>query len=568
MPIGFNSRDQERSDRMKSHRRATATVCAILGLALALAGCGTGKSEKAGFLRIGTTYFVDSLNPFVGSSGMSYTIWEYTYPHLDQYDTVTSALVPSYAKSWSHSADGLTWTFHLQPNWHWSDGTLITAADAAWTINTNIKYASTATADNAGYVTGVRSATAPDSTTLVLHMSHVTTPSLLLSNLQELQILPEQVWGKYAVGNGLKLKSVTGIPVSGGPFVLTSYVANSVVTLGLNPKWSGQKPHISGWGVQDFSDTSALIEALESGSIDYVYRGLDPTVVAQLKAKGLHVEVPPATSMLALSINSAHDKSHPELKSLQVRQAFDYAIDRQAMAKTAFLGTVQPVEGSLAVAGTGDAPGTSLPWLSPSIHVTSFNLAKANALLNEAGYKRGAGGIRVANGHPMAYTVIVEQQIGGPGLRLFTILQNDFAKIGVKLTPSTLDYTTALNAVFAQHYSNWDMLIDSNGGPVDPDFMLTSFSCSNFGVFNNAGYCNKSYDKLLQAEDAAPTTAQRVQLIWRLEQMFDGAKTYIGMVSQPNLSAWDKKFTGYVRGPGGDIFFLSMQSLLNLEPAQ
>ena len=128
---------------------------------------GGSSSGSGGILRIGTTNSVDSLNPFVAINPQAVNAFSMEYPQLVQYSRDLK-LEGDWAKSWSHSADGLTWTFHLIPNTTWSDGTPMTAADAVWSGETVLKYAAGATALRAGALEGVKSVTAPNPTTVVI----------------------------------------------------------------------------------------------------------------------------------------------------------------------------------------------------------------------------------------------------------------------------------------------------------------------------------------------------------------------------------------------------------------
>ena len=83
------------------------------------------------------------------------------YPQLVQYGAGMK-FEGDWATSWETSADGKDWTFHLQPDTKWSDGEPLTAADAAWTINTTVKYADDATAVAAAALAHVKSAEATD----------------------------------------------------------------------------------------------------------------------------------------------------------------------------------------------------------------------------------------------------------------------------------------------------------------------------------------------------------------------------------------------------------------------
>src|SRR5215471_5350664 len=117
-------------------------------LMLALTACGgsgsssndtNSNSNTGGTFRLGTSNGIDSLNPYVAFNQDAYSAFEYIYPVLVQYDK-NLHFAPFFAKSWHASNGGKTWTFKTQPNAKWSDGKPLTAADAAWTINTDLKY--------------------------------------------------------------------------------------------------------------------------------------------------------------------------------------------------------------------------------------------------------------------------------------------------------------------------------------------------------------------------------------------------------------------------------------------
>src|SRR2546421_5498786 len=160
-------------------KRWLAALPPLFGaLILATTGCGGSKSTSSnsnsssssgsGTFRLGTASGIDSLNPYVAFNQDAYSTFEYIYPILVQYDS-NLHYAPFFAKSWHASKDGKTWTFKTQPNAKWSDGKPLTAADAAWTINTDLKYANGATANVAGLVAHITHASAPNATTLVVH---------------------------------------------------------------------------------------------------------------------------------------------------------------------------------------------------------------------------------------------------------------------------------------------------------------------------------------------------------------------------------------------------------------
>jgi peptide/nickel transport system substrate-binding protein len=516
-------------------------------------------------LHIGTTYPIDSMNPFVAQSDYSYAAYEYIYPQLVQYNAKLQ-IVPDFARTWSTSSDGRTWTFHTVPNAKWSDGKPLTAADVAWTINEVIKYKNGPAGQWAGLLEHMIGASAPNPTTLVIKYS--TAVANVLEQMQSMSVLPRQVWAPYFTGKGTQLKTVPNVPpghgkplVSGGPFELVTYKANQYALFKRNPYWWGPKPKIKGFGLQFFSNADAMVQALKNGQVDFVGEYTPPTAVAALKQAGFVVTTTPSISMKTFIINTnPHKTTHTELLNPKVRQAIEYATDRQQIVKTAWLGLAQP--GSTIIA---PADGT---WHNPNIKVEPFNLAKANQLLNSAGYKMGPNGIRIANGHPMSYNVIFPPDERGTGDRTFQIMQADLRKIGIAISQQNMDDAATFNTISHDNYRTFDMAMWDWVPPVDPDFMLSVLTCGQLGNNSDSGYCNAAYDKMYAKQSTLISTAARQKLIWQMQQYAYSAKPYIILDYPDIIEAHSKKWTGFTVSPVmGSVNSLSMQTLLNVHPS-
>ena len=198
---------------------------------------------------------------------------------------------------------------------------------------------------------------------------------------------------------------------------------------------------------------------------------------------------------LIINSNPQQDTSHKELLNPLLRQAFDDAIDRPAIPRPRCSGTASR------------DPRSSRPppvtGITRRCKPATFSLAKAAQLLNQAGYKMGPNGVRMADGHPMSYTVIMPADTtGGYGDRSFQIIQNDFQKIGVQLNPKYLDNSAAYSAITADHYRSFELSMWDWQPLIDPDFELSVLTCAAWNVWNDTGYCSKSYDQLYQAQGA------------------------------------------------------------------
>jgi peptide/nickel transport system substrate-binding protein len=547
-----------------SRSRARQPIALILVpvLLLLLASCssaagGSGKgTASGGILRLGTHLTTTSMNPFVTTQTLSFDSFEVMYPSLVQYNTTTLQIEPDFATSWSTSADGLTWTFHTRAGAHWSDGKPLTAADVAWTLSTILKFKGGATSVVAGNVIGMSSARATSPDTVVIQYAHPVAD--VLPSLAQVYILPQHVWQQYATGNGKGLQKYSNLPsaghpvVSGGPFVLTKYVQSEVVLFQRNPHYYGAAPHIDGFGYQYFANDDAEVEALRSGQIDAALANpnLPPTDIAPLQASGFHIINQPAMSFNDLIINTNPQMvSHRELLNPKVREAFEYATDRSTIDKVAYLGYAQP--------GASIIPPAVTQWHNPAVKPLPFSIAKGNQLLDQAGYRMGSDGIRIADGHPMSYSLLISSDNGGPGFRTGQIMANDYRKIGVKLNLQVLGDTTLNNDLLANHYRNFELAMWGWDSFVDPNYILSVITCGQWYNQSDSGYCNKNYDDLFNQQASATNVQQRKQIVFKMQEIADQARPYIVLQYLNVLAAWSKKWCGILTSPDGFNGFFS-----------
>ena len=523
--------------------RVPRLLLAAVAVSMVATACGSGAGgssvKQGGLFRLGSASSIDSLNPFVAFQQDAYSTFEQIYPMLVQYNPKLQ-FVPDFARSWQESPDGRTWTFHTQPNAKWSDGKPLTAADAAWTFSTILKFASGPTANSAGTTAHMASATAPNATTLVV--TYKQPVANVLSQLQQVPILPEHIWAKYATGNGKALTTFANPApiVSGGPFMLVKYTPKQIVLFKRNPNYYGPKPHIDELGLQFFGTYDAEITALKSGQLDGI-ETVPPTSVGTVKSAGFDVHQAPGNYFDDFIINSnpQQEASHRELLNPLLREAFDYAIDRQAIVKTSLLGYGQP--------GSSIIPPATGHWYNPSVTPTPFNLTKAAQLLNQAGFKMGPNGVRIADGHPMSYTIIMPSDTtGGYGDRSFQIIQTDFKKIGVQLNPKNLDNSAAFSAITANHYRNFELSMWDWVPLIDPDFMLSVLTCGSWNVWNDTGYCSKTYDQVYQAQGAAMSPAKRQQIVYQMQRTVATQRPYLVLDYADLIEAHSKSWAGLV----------------------
>jgi peptide/nickel transport system substrate-binding protein len=552
--------------------RAVALIAMLLLLASACAtktttapqASGSGGAIKEGGILRMTGGAMDSLNPNRATASDSWSVFTYIYPLLVVYNDTYDDFEPDFAQSWEVSEDGLTWTFHTVPNAKWSDGEPLTAEDPAFILTLDMLPAS----GGGGVVKHMVSAEATDPNTLVV--TYDTPVGNVLSQLNQVPIVPKHIWEPIAYPGGKP--DVTAMRnfqnpapiVSGRPFMLTEYREDEFARFELNPNWYGQKPHIEGFGMQFYKTADAEINALQNDEVDLV-TVVEPASVEPLKTmSNVTVVQSQGAEFHDLIFNSNPKKTtDKEIQDPQLRLALEYATDRQRMIDVAQMGFAQ--------LGSSIVPPVTGKWFDAELPVVPYDLDKANQVLDDAGYEMGPDGVRVAkNGDPLSYVLYIQQ--GQPGaMRVFDILKEDWAKIGVEITPNVMPY----NQLWDLNQSPFD---PKTGDPLyldfeiimwdwvpmqDPDFILSVLQCDQYGIWSDTGYCNPTYDKMYSEQGTTVDPKERKDLVWQMQEMLYEQKPYIVLYYLDVLWAHSNKWEGLVTSPQGAFNCLNRDSLLN-----
>jgi peptide/nickel transport system substrate-binding protein len=530
---------------------ATAAGCGGGGTTPA-GGGGTsgGKVIKGGILRVGTISYIDSLNPFVALLSQSYNAFVMEYPQLVQYGPGPK-LEGDWATSWSHSADGLTWTFHLKPGGKWSDGTPLTAADAAWTGNLIIKYAAGPTSLVAAALTHVKDMQAPNADTLVIHYSKPV--ANVLPQLEQFWVLPEHVWKKYAGNNGKDLKTFRpeqSLPtVAGGAYSITKFQEKGTTVYKPNPFFYGPKSNAEAVAMTYYTNSTSMIADLQAGNIDFADQ-VPFSAIASLKADGRFVlQSVPGDEVTNITLNTNPLKpKNRELLDPKLREALEYATDRNSIVKVIFAGHARPWANLLSLQ-------SGKFWLNPAIQPLPYDLAKANSILDSLGYKKGSDGIRVVPAtagkyaqpaHKMDYTMMVPDGLDFNGDRQFQIIANSWKQIGIQLHEQAGgDSGQAYGIETAGKYTKFDFATWDWAEYIDPDSQLSYMTRAQWYSWSDTGYNNPLFNKQYLQQATLIDPKARQALVWKMEAEVEHDRPYIQLVDEDIVTANDQSWTGF-----------------------
>jgi peptide/nickel transport system substrate-binding protein len=519
-----------------SARTGRAVLAAVAGLGLAsaalAAGAGTvvagaaapaaaSSGSSGSTLRIQAQTAFSTFNPFTAYFDGDLEVLNNIYPQLTAINE-TGQAVPYLATRWSISADKLTWTFTIKSGLKWSDGKPVTAADAAWTLNL-IMHNSVAATANGALVSGFKTVTAPNATTLVIT---TTQPEAnILYNLNTIPIVPQHIWAsEVSKLNSFKNQST---PVVGyGPWQLTGYVPNQYATLTANDGFFMGAPKFHTLIIQYFSNSDAMVAALRSGQLDAIEYNLTAPQFNSLKSvKDITVYPQVSSAWTAIELNpGAQTQSgkhfgngNPALTDPRVRDAIELALNKQELVSKVWDGLAVPGSGYLTPAYP------QYVWKPPASQSLAYNPAKANALLTAAGYKMGPNGIRIdpKTHKPLNLRLGIHSDEASDAAMAPYIVEW-LKAIGIQVTIDSMSFNQ-LNTDLPE--GNWDMLSDTWSTGPDPTFLLSIQTCGDLPTTlsqpgnTDSFFCNKTFDQLYNQQGSEFNTAQRVQTIDQMQQI-------------------------------------------------
>jgi peptide/nickel transport system substrate-binding protein len=450
------------------------TLCASLLLAGVVACSRSAQSSDSVTVLIENS--PTNLDPRIGTDAQSEHIDPLIFDPLVRRNE-HFGLDPWLALKWE-TPDPLTVIFHLRTDVKFQNGEPLTSRDVKWTLDSIL---------NGGVVTiksgsyrNVQSVDAPDASTLVIHMKKAD-PALLWN-------LCDGAFGVVPYGSG---RDFWRHPVGSGPFRFVSQEVDKDVVLERAASYWGAMPHIERIRFAVVPDATTRALELEKGSADVAVNGLSQDMTCALQRKSnLVVEDGPGTVLNYIVFNVRD----PLLKDARVRRAISLAINRQLIIQSLLRGYAREAYSILPL-------GQSVYWAPPvSAQAPSFDSAEANALLDAAGYHRGAGGIRFHLGMKTStdettrlLAVIVQQQLAQIGIAL-DLRSYEFASF----------YSDLTKGAFQLAPSRWI------GGNEQPDIFHYAYSAASFPPHggNRGYYSNPQLDRLLD-DAAASTDAQR-----------------------------------------------------------
>jgi peptide/nickel transport system substrate-binding protein len=446
-------------------------------LALAVVSCLAPDAATAETnLRIGTQVLPDSRgNPYTNFGGALMMLWGTMFDTLTLIDDRTGNVSPQLAVAWEETGP-TTWRVKLREGVVFSNGATLTA-ETIVAVTNFLKSPEAQAFRIALQFDGIDSARAIDPLTVEFTLKR---PDPVFARLLSFfwVIEPGQL-------QKLGIAGFANAPIGTGPYVLAEW-RNERAVFTRNPT-SWQKAPTDKLEFITMADTTSRVKALVAGSLDAVIQ-MAPEDAQQVEAGGGRALEIPLASVTTLAFIQTRPENTP-LKDSRVRQALNYAVNKEAIASIIMGGAATP---------SGQLASRGILGHDPSIAAYPHDPAKAKALLKEAGHENG-----------FAFTLNL--LVGGSMSELAAYQQvaADLAQVGVamKLEP-------VAPPIYARNFVNgkWSaeaFVLTYNGELLwDGLWALRFSSCMN----ENGWFCDREIQPVIDAAFAAPTLEERERL--------------------------------------------------------
>jgi len=429
------------------------------------------------------------------------------------------------AQSWDVSTDQKTITFHLKPEMKWADGAPLTSADVlfTWQLVTDDK---TRTPYGADYKLVVK-AEAPDALTFRITYPQPYAPAL--DTWAGLHILPQHL----LQGQDINTTAFARKPVGSHYYKLEDWRNGERISLVRNPNATQGQARIDRLVSRFIPDNAAQFLELLADNIDSM--NLDPIKYARIfparpdlnKKIALYKELGNSYTYMGFNLK------HKPFDDIRVRQAINYAINKQELIDGVLLGLGEPVASPY-------KPGTR--WSNPNLHPYPYDPQKAVALLKQAGFEDHDGdGILDRDGKPLAFEMVTNQNKQREMSAV--LIQRRLKDIGIDSKIRVLEWASFVGRYIKT--GDFDVVVLGWSLSLDPDqYSIWHSSQQAPGKFNFIGYNNSRVDKLLEQGRLELNPDKRMKIYHEFAQILLEDSPIIYLYAGYGLPAIHKRVKG------------------------
>lgn len=448
----------------------------------------SGGSGSGGTLVIGMTAanippldtMLSGTQGYEGYRFVGNQIYDALTRHDLKQDKEIPPLEPALATSWKATKNATSWTFNLRDGVKFTDGTPFNADAVVFNFD---RY----TNPKSPYTTPALVAQAATFVGLVKAVEKVDDTTVRITTKAPDSHLPEDLSTVFMASPAAVKKSPKGFgahPVGTGPFRFASMTQGQQLTLAPNPGYWGGAPKLDKLVLKPIPEATARIAALRSGAVNWIEYPT-PDDLPSLQSGGYQILTNSYDHIWPWVLNT----SAKPWNDVKVRQAANYAIDRDGMATNLLHGTAE--------AAAQVAPRANSAY-DPVNDIYNKDPEKAKALLKQAGYPNG-------------FTTTVEYPTSGSGNMIPSpmneALQKDLAAVGIKVKLKPIEWSTMLGQYVTGKFPSGIDAINISLSFQQESFWQLAFAST--GPINLGHYKNPTVDKLIgEAQTTVDATAR------------------------------------------------------------
>ncbi len=542
----------------------------LMGAVAAMAIAPVAHAERGSDGEVKIIYWQapSILNPYLSGGTKDIEASSLIVEPLARFDE-TGALVPYLVdeiptvENGGVAADLTSITWKLKEGLKWSDGTPVTSADAKFTAEYCM--APDGGCAQSAKFDGVKSVDTPDERTIVVtftgpkpvpYAAFVGAQSPLLQAAQFKDCL------------GAKAQECTSAnfgPIGTGPFVVTDFKPNDVITMKANDNYRDPaKPAFATLTFKGGGDAASAGRAvLETGEYDYAWNlQLAPEVIAKMAEGGkgmpisgfgtlverIEMNMTDPSPDLAEGERSTAKHPHPILSDFKVRHALSMAIDRNLLVEIGYGQAGRPT--------CNLVPAPEL-FASPNTECFTQDVEGAKALLEEAGWTVGADGIREKDGKKLK--LLFQSSTNAVRQDFQALIKQWWADIGVETELKNIDGSVFFGGdpaspdTFQKFYADVEMYANNFDG-TDPEQYLGQYTCekapkpeSQWQGENINRFCDPAYDELVAELGKTGEISKRAEIAKKLNEMITkDTMTIVPLVDRGRVSAHSNSLGGVV----------------------
>lgn len=498
----------------RSQAAAAAALASILAAALGLSGCsdaddpGPQQTQERTQLEYASMKDIRDINPhlYMGELAAQAMVFEPLVKNMPD-----GSIAPWLARSWKISEDGKTYTFHLREDVRYTDGTPFDAQSVKMNIEAvlenRVRHAWL------DLVNEIESVSAVDAHTVELRLRNPYFPTLVELGTSR----PFRFISPACMREGSTMRGVSCLAGT-GPWKLSEHKRSQYALFVTNEDYWGEKPRMKSLRWNVMPDAQTMLMALQKGEIDLIF-GADGDQITTdalsrlIKDQVLAVHLSAPIASRAILLNTAR----PVTGEASVREAFSRAVNRPAIVS----GVLNGLE-----AEAQTLFSRSTPYCDVELAVRGFDPAQAEHLLDEAGWTRGADGVRVKNGRRLEVSFYYNSQ-NAQEKAIAETVQADLARIGAKVLVLGEEKQRFLDR---QRSGEFDLQYAlSWGAPYDPQSYFSSWRFPAHGDYQaQRGLKNKAeLDQRILEFLRAPDKERRQALAADILQTVHAAAVYI-----------------------------------------